>query len=36
MDTGALFLVMRKDTSIFLAKQVLKGNLRAEGGTTRG
>lgn len=36
MDTGALFLVMWKGTSIFVAKQVLKGNLRAEGGMTRG
>ena len=36
MDTGALFLVIRKVTSIFSAKQARKGSLRVESGKTWG
>lgn len=36
MDTGALFLVIWKVTSIFSAKQARKGSLRVESGKTWG
>ena len=36
MDTGALFLVIRKVTSIFSATQARKGSLRVESGKTWG